>query len=60
MQTQNIACDCGNLPSIDESEGTGIYVEDDKMKFICYPCWCMENYGKKVITTILKPYYLKV
>lgn len=40
-------CDCGAWPSPNrgESPTTGFYTEGRILRFICYRCWCKENYG---------------
>lgn len=40
-----LKCGCGASPCPSELPGTGYYEEKCVGKFICHPCWCVENYG---------------
>jgi hypothetical protein len=52
-ETVTSVCDgCGAAPSSSERPGTGQFIEDNVLKFICYACWCVANYGRGSVETL--------
>ena len=48
-----LVCECGAIPSAEESAGTGEYDGDDGARlFLCLTCWCAVNYGRGATETL--------